>query len=347
MSRATALDNASDFYVPGLMDLSGYALEPARLDHAWNAFVEASAEGSVFCRAEFLDAIDGRSAAWYVLKNGTPKAAVTVIEDDDGRSCRRHDLVIYNGILMAPAAPRQNRAQEHSERFRVCCFVARELTRMYHRVAFSAAPPLADLRPFLWHNYGSDGPKFHADVRYTSLLGLDPPDWDGGIETSRVYAGANKSRRQEIRYGLDQDVTTRQAFEPDLFVRLYRQTFERQDLTVPEAALAELERVVRRLHDAGLGRMFVSHDGAGDAGSVAVFAVDEKRAYYLYGANDAALRAGRTGTMVLWHAFGRLAGDGVAEVDLEGVNSPKRGYFKLSFGGSVTPYYHLTYAAGA
>ena len=45
--------------------------------------------------------------------------------------------------------------------------------------------------------------------------------------------------------------------------------------------------------------------------------------------------------MVLWDAFLDLAASGVKEIDLEGVNSPLRGHFKLSFGGSILPYYRL------
>jgi hypothetical protein len=74
----------------------------------------------------------------------------------------------------------------------------------------------------------------------------------------------------------------------------------------------------------------------GRASSAAVFGRDEKRAYYLFGANEGEEHAG---TLVLWDAFRALARDGCREVDLEGVNSPKRGHFKLSFGGSLTPYY--------
>ena len=33
---------------------------------------------------------------------------------------------------------------------------------------------------------------------------------------------------------------------------------------------------------------------------------------------------------------------GVKFVNLEGVNSPFRGWYKLSFGGNLKPYYRLT-----
>ncbi len=59
------------------------------------------------------------------------------------------------------------------------------------------------------------------------------------------------------------------------------------------------------------------------------------------GASDPALRDSHCGSAVIWDAFVALARSGVAEVDMEGVNSPKRGWFKLSFGPHMQTYYEL------
>jgi len=48
-----------------------------------------------------------------------------------------------------------------------------------------------------------------------------------------------------------------------------------------------------------------------------------------------------SGTIVLWDALKALEKSGVSEVDFEGVNSPARGWFKLSFGGDLRPYYEV------
>jgi lipid II:glycine glycyltransferase (peptidoglycan interpeptide bridge formation enzyme) len=74
---------------------------------------------------------------------------------------------------------------------------------------------------------------------------------------------------------------------------------------------------------------------------MALFGRDAKRAYYLFGAGDPALRDTSCGTAVLWDAFAALARSGCRELDMEGVNSPKRGWFKLSFGAEILPYYQL------
>ena len=76
---------------------------------------------------------------------------------------------------------------------------------------------------------------------------------------------------------------------------------------------------------------------------MAIYLLDNKRAYYLFGANDPEMRSSHTGTAVLWSAFHILAARGYEEMDLEGINSPHRGWFKLSFGGDIRPYYELLY----
>ena len=45
----------------------------------------------------------------------------------------------------------------------------------------------------------------------------------------------------------------------------------------------------------------------------------------------------------LVNSFYELKKISVKTIDLEGVNSPKRGYFKTSFGGDIYPYYKINF----
>ena len=116
----------------------------------------------------------------------------------------------------------------------------------------------------------------------------------------------------------------------------------RFQLVFARGTIIVMSVLVSSLLKRNLAKMFVSRTKDNIAGSYAVYALDSKRAYYLFGANDPALRDSSSGTAVLWDAFYPLAADGVAQVDLEGVNSPKRGWFKLSFGGELLPYYQAS-----
>ena len=90
-------------------------------------------------------------------------------------------------------------------------------------------------------------------------------------------------------------------------------------------------------------KVYYAENSNGDIVSSVVFCWDSKRAYYLFGANKPSKDERYIGTIILWNAFRDLRKLDIKEIDLEGVNSPDRGWFKLSFGGNLSPYYRLNY----
>ena len=55
---------------------------------------------------------------------------------------------------------------------------------------------------------------------------------------------------------------------------------------------------------------------------------------------DASITSVKASTNIL-KSFFELSKDGICSVDLEGINSPKRAFNKLGYGGEINPYYHL------
>ena len=335
----------SAFYVPGFMDLSKYRLEKAEPGAAWDRVVEAAPEGTVFSLSAFVEEMDATPALWLCHKGNQFAGAVALAEDPtDPRRTLLAPHIIHGGIMTAPPAARQNLAQALAEQFRTtaACFAA--LTERYAQLCFATAPALVDLRPILWHNYGTDAPRPDLELRYTSYLSLAAESAD--MEHSALYLGCNKSRRQALRYARDSGITAQTSTDIDAFLRLYARTFARQGLEMVRGEADFLRRVCTRLAQEGRLRVFAALTPEGDLGSVVVFGIDAKRAYYLYGANEPDLRSDHCGSMALFHALRSLADEGIPEADLEGVNSPNRGYFKLSFGGDLRPYYRVRLLAG-
>ena len=332
---------AKKFYRDRFMDLSKYRLERCALGAEWDAAVERSPQGTIFATSAVLAYLEGaRPGLWSVWKERQRVAGLCVVESEDGRATVADDLVIYAGLMFEPAPAEQSRAQTVAEQFRITSFCTARLVELYDDVFLNLAPAFVDIRPFLWHNYGTDGARFVPDVRFTSMIDL-APNPDGSVETDPIYLSASKSRRQQIRYGRGDGVRTETSSAFDVIADLYAQTFARQGKSVERIFLDQLVGVTRSLVEHHCGQLYVTRTAKGDIGSAALFGWDRKRAYYLYGGNAPDLRDDHTGTMVLWDALLDLRTKGIAVVDLEGVNSPLRGHFKLSFGGSVTPYYHL------
>jgi len=320
-----------------------YRLKKVELGNDWDNYVINSENGTVFSYSDFLLSLKTKPTVYYCYKKQEIKAGVVLLETDQGASTCLHNFVIYNGILFTPPIKEQNRHQVNSEQFRITTFIAEQLPVLYNDVFMALHPTIVDIRPYLWVNYGTGLPKYNVSVRYTSYVNIKDFSCAGSLEDISIYNEASYSRRQEIRYGIRKNVATKEEFDCGKFVKFYLKTMKHQDMVVSNKTLEEMGNLITSLYKAQLGKMFVSYTNEGVVGSMTFFAIDNKRAYYLFGANDPEMRNKHTGTMVLWDAFKILSQAGVNEIDLEGINSPYRGWFKLSFGGDIRTYYEMCY----
>lgn len=322
--------------------MSKYRLVEASLDDKWDRFIESSPNGTAFASRAYLESLGIPVHAYYCLKNQEPVAALILPVNDTGERVIEHEFLIYYGLIYRHL-PLQNRSQTNSEQFQIQEAVAHILIERYRSIHITLHPSIVDIRPFLWVNYGTDLPKYTVGIRYTSYVDISDFPSSTRLEDIAIYNQASTARRQEIRYGIRKGVTTEETDDVEMFVDYYRKTMGRQGIEVLPALREQMLRLLVGLIASKKLVLMASKDAAGRVGSMAAYLLDTKRAYYLFGANDPEMRDTHTGTAVLWQAFYILADRGVKEVDLEGVNSPHRGWFKLSFGGDIRPYYELKY----
>jgi hypothetical protein len=318
-----------------------YRLQAAGLDAAWDALVASSPDGTTFITSNYLTHTGCRLGLYHCYNSNELRAVVAVVESPDGASVILDDLVIYSGICFGAPTHGQNRAQQNSERHEIATFIAAALADRYQQVEFALAPSIDDVRPFLWHNYGQKHGRYSVDVRYTSYLDIGDFASAQNLEHIEAYKQATGARRQQIRYARRDGVITEEFSDVGLFVDFYRRTMDRQGEDVSPDKVDRMATLVAALLGSGSARMFVSKLSDQVTGSVAVYVFDHRRAYYLFGASDPDLRDSPTGTAVLWDAFPKLAAAKVTQIDLEGVNSPRRGWFKMSFGGELRAYYQI------
>jgi len=323
------------------MDKEEFILKKTNPGPEWDAFVEASENGTVFSLSAHINAVKAPVTLYYCMKSEEIKAAVAVVENSDGNGIVLHDFIIYNGVMFAPPKQNQNYSQIQSDQFRISEFIANELVRKYKSIELSFHPAIKDIRSFLWVNYGTEKPQYKPDVRYTCYVDISDFAKAAKLEDISIYNKASYARRQEIRYAIRDGVKTVEEFDAKKFVAFYNETMKRQDIIVETKVLEEMEELLICLFNAKIGHMYVSYTASGEPGSMSFWGIDSKRAYYIFGANDPLLRDYHTGTAVLWDAFKFLNVQGVKEVDLEGINSPRRGWFKTSFGGDIVSYYHM------
>jgi len=318
-----------------------YRLEPVTMNEDWDQFVEQSSYGTVYCSSAYLQALDIPHQAYFCYKANERMAALLLLLSEDRQHVVHHGLVVHDGIIYRDF-PQLNQAQQHSEQFAIQTFMGETLAEQYHTITLTLSPKITDVRALLWVNYHNHDAQFIPAIRYTSLI--DITDFNGEItlNDNRLYQQASVARRQEIRYARKKSVSVCTSNNVTLLVDLYAKTMDRQAISMTEDTTQLIYRLVKRMLATHQAVMFQATTANNDVGSMSVFLLDGNTAHFLFGANDPLFRNEHTGTAVLWEAFYQLAKVGITDVNLEGINSPQRGWFKLSFGGTVVPYYQLT-----
>ena len=302
---------------------------------AWDAWVEQSPQGTVFCKSTFLQSLNARFRLFAVMANTQVVALLPLLEDDAGQVVR-YPFTPYQGILFLPRTSTSPHRRVVDE-FRITEFLINELTARYQRIDLALSWQFADLRPFLWHNHGvADAPHFVVQPRYTALLDLR------SLDTSSYLHSVRACRRQELRKAGKLQVS--EHTDLDAFSLLYASTFSRQGINVDAQRLQLVRSIANSAIRNGYGRLSACTTADG-IGAMNLFVYDGKRAYYLFAANDPALRNTGASTRLMFDSILEAKQRGLDELDFVGVNSPARGDFKLSFNARLQLYFELGYAA--
>ena len=316
----------------------------------WDGVVAAAAQGTLFSESRYLAAVGRPVDRFFVRKGREVRAAVCAVPVAAGGAAELDDLLIYGGIMFLAEVSRP-RVKRRYDEFRLTEFILPRLDAMYQSIELTLAPQFADLRPFLWHNYGQTAPgtRYELDLRYTSYLDISSlADTATPAGASTCLAAMETVRRYSVKEAARKGGCVRRGGDSGRLLGFYRSLMARQGEPAPEHKLDQMQRVMDTLSQAGRAEIYETLDADGAVIYVTVYGWDTKRAYYLFGAGHPDFNEPWQGTIGLWEAFVDLATRvGLQEVDLEGVNSPKRGWFKLGFGGDLRPYYHVRKGAPA
>lgn len=323
--------------------MSKFYLEKVEDFDSWDSFVEKSPQGTIFSNSNYIQAVEKPFEIFFIRKGEELKAGLLLILADDRSGCILDDLVIYNGILFNFDST-QKPVKSQLERFEITEYIIEELEKRFSFVEMALAHQFEDLRPFLWHNYHSSSSDkvFAVDLRYTSYLDISELRNSENDENTNLFKNLDTLRQRNIREGLKKGGKVNSDENIQLFLDFYSETLQAQGQPAHKEKVERMGNLVKLLLSNGSAFMYSSKCSNGKVGYITIFCKDNKRAYYLFGAGHPEPKERYLGTLAFWGAFQDMAkSHGVTQVDMEGVNSPDRGRFKLSFGGDLRSYYQV------
>lgn len=306
---------------------------------AWDAFVATSPQRSIFVFTRFLNSLITGYELVTCREGGVIVAGAVILHSGDGSPLRKpQQFTQYQGLLLADNTGMKRHSAITHELAVVEYFLAR-LTERFPQCCLCQSWRFHDLRSFQWHNYHApEKGIFKLDLRYTGIVDLKShgsfDDYLSAVRTVRRQEFGKASHALGLQEGGDIEA----------FIGLYRKTFERQDIQVSARELDLVRSIVVRAVEGGYGKLWFA-TLAGVSVAAAVFAYDDRTGYYLFGAADPEHRKTFAGAFVLLRLIKDAFEQGLAEVDLVGVNSPNRGDFKTSFNAEIRPHFNCAFGA--
>ena len=298
----------------------------------WDSFVDKSPQGVVFCRSYFAESYKKTVKYLQCVKGEKVYAGFAFVETSGNISPMPFHA--YCGIIFADFSQFRPYKQNKIKFSALACF-AEYLFDNYNEVSFVNHWDIVDVRPFEWINYHEKEKGYYEiHVRYTSLLDISKPDNTSG------YA---RLRKRDFKKGIETNqFTTNESDDIEMLNYLNDMNFKRQGITRTKGEIEALKSICENLIQANAGKLLVTK--VNDKPAVASFFVyDRFRAYHLFVGTDLQFRDLGVATKNLYDSCSYLNEVlGIKELDMAGVNSPMRGSYKLSYGGNIIPYYHIT-----
>jgi len=217
------------------------------------------------------------------------------------------------------------------EQFRSATFLLEELLAIYPEYHAIQHIDVRDARAFQWHNYHEkEKGVFDIQLAYSAVLSLE------NKTEQNIIADLRYNRRQEIKRAKDLIVENSTDIEKLKF--LHDKTFERQGINLSEEDNEGMAKIARAAIQHGFGDVTTCLVD-GEVASSTLFLYDNKRSYYLIGANDPDLRNTGASTKLMFEKILESKNKGLRELDFVGANSPQRGDYKVSFNADVFPYF--------
>lgn len=314
---------------------------PQQID-LWMDFLAKSPQASCFFAPHFFKNFSQENRCFFIKKNKSIKAVFFGLTENSGKNLIFKNGAIHSGFIFSDEILNlKSKSKKNSQIYEISNFIAEQLPKHFEKIDFCLSPDIVDIRPFQWLNYHSKNSdeKYKVTIRYTSFLDLknlveynaNSDEWTTNLSTLR---------RREIRKGFANSNHFQESKDIEAFLSIYKQAASNY--------MDELEEEIRSIrmlfenYQNNL-KLYFLYSEKKQLVTANLFAIGFEKAHFLYGASNKEIIEAGMGSYAMWKSIESLKKLELQVLDFEGINSPERGRFKLSFGGDLLAYYRIQY----
>ena len=307
--------------------LSTQTLTPSDSLGEWDAFVERSPQGCIFCRSWWLEAVCRDSFKILVVRRGRDIVA--------GMPLTFSRKFIWTGLTMPILTQTLGVLLAPDEATKYVTRLSNEMTTM--RFLIEAIPrtdvfrvnmhrSLTNWLPFYWAGYSQT-------TRYTYVI-------DDLSDLEKARGDMNPHERNKLKKAAKSGIRVEETDDIGLLIEFHRKAFTRQDRTspFPEEGIRRVDAACKQ-HDART--ILVTRDG-GDRVHSALYLVHDGRCMYkLLSGAEPELRSSGAHPLAVWRSF-ELAHERRLSYDCEGSMVESIEPFNRGLGAVQRPYFEIT-----
>ena len=305
----------------------------------WDEFCQNSIQMTPFSQSWFINALSDESIKYFFYENKKIVAAV-LVTIKNGREVQ-FDHSAYQSICFSKSINSLPDEDRHRQIYSTLNKIILIITKIHQEIYFSFHPSILDMRPLQWHNFHAKNlGTFSVDVRYTahkSLLSFSNMD--------SLLATVKKNRKPDYLRSIKEGVTITSQFNVDIFLDLYRMTFERQGIFENTDRIDSTRRILEAMNE-NHGFMLTAWDRGGRPVSSVVILFGGETCYNIFSASNPSYRSLGANGLLMFEAMLKAKQFGIEKIDFVGVNSPQRAAFKLSFSAVLVPYFWAALGGG-
>ena len=299
----------------------------------WDDFECNSPQSSIFSSKEAIQTFEKNLDLFSISKGAEIKCLIYLYKESKSKITNLP--LIYSGILFQ-AQKKQKNSRYLAEKFKLTEVIISDILSQYQSVELNLHFNVKDIRPFLWFNYHEKKlPKFKTEVRYTSLINLK----NKNIED--IFKNLDDVKQRDIKKIIkNKNYQINYDFDLKLLKKLYIKMMRKNDPNFVDKNLDNIMLFLEKIYQKGKAfqtnlifnnKLLYSN----------FFSCHNNSACFLYAAGDPDVLERLGGTYTLWKSIEKCYQKKINFIDLEGVNSPQRGSFKINFGGDLYNYYKL------
>lgn len=303
------------------------------IDNIYSNFIKFSSQKNIFCSKEILEFFFNDLDLYSINKNNKIKSFVYLLKDKNNFIIS--EPFIYSGIINHPKLNMKN-SRYNNEVFKINELIINEIFKNYENINLNLSPNFLDARPFLWFNYGKhDKKKFLVTPCYTSIIDIQSK------KPIDVFNEIDDVKRRDINKVLkDKNYKVKNQINLPLIKRFYEDTMKKNKGNFNNYAFNRIFEFMETQINRDKIIQTTVYYFEKPMYSV-LFLNDDNTSCYLYGSGDVEIKNRYAGSLALWKAIEQSLDKKLSFIDLEGINSPNRGEYKLNFGGNIKDYYNI------